>query len=153
VGKTHVATGLAVAALERGQRVYFLTLHELVTKSRVARERNRLGNFLQMLLRPELLVLDEIGYLPLERADATCFFELVNKRYQQQKSIVPTSNKSFGQWDEIFPDAALATALLDRLLHRATTITIRGKSYRLRHHHQAGLATPPLKQRGVQPTA
>ena len=75
MGKTHVATGLAVAALERGQRVYFLTLHELVTKSRVARERNRLGNFLQMLLRPELLVLDEIDYRPLERADATCFFE------------------------------------------------------------------------------
>jgi DNA replication protein DnaC len=153
VGKTHLATGLAVAALSRGHRVYFLTLHELVTKSRVARERNRLGSFLQMLLRPDLLVLDEIGYLPLERADATCFFELVNKRYQQQKSIVLTSNKSFGQWDEIFPDAALATALLDRLLHRATTINIRGESYRLRHRRQAGLSTPPLNQGGVQPAS
>jgi len=152
VGKTHLATGLAVQALSRGHRVYFLTLHDLVTRSRVARERNRLGNFLQMLLRPELLVLDEIGYLPLERGDATCFFELVNKRYQAQKSIILTSNKSFGQWDEIFPETALATALLDRLLHRATTITIRGESYRLRHRRQAGLSTPPLNQGGALPT-
>ena len=143
VGKTHLATGLGLAALGRGHRIYFLTLHDLVTKSRAARELNRLGLFLQTLLRPELLILDEIGYLPLERADATCLFELVNKRYQLQKSVILTSNKSFGAWDEIFPETALATALLDRLLHRATTITIRGESYRLRHRRRAGLPGPP----------
>jgi DNA replication protein DnaC len=153
VGKTHLATGLALTALARGHRIYFMTLHDLVTKSRAARDRNRLGIFMQMLLRPALLILDEIGYHPLERHDATCLFELVNKRYQLQKSIILTSNKSFGQWDEIFPDTALATALLDRLLHRATTITIRGESYRLRHRRQAGLAGPPLNAGGIHPAA
>lgn len=153
VGKTHIATGLAVTALARGHRIYFLTLHDLVTKSRAARERNRLDAFLQTLLRPELLILDEIGYLPLERPDATCLFELVNKRYQLQKSIILTSNKSFGAWDEIFPDTALATALLDRLLHRATTLTIRGESYRVRHRRKAGLPGPPPHAGGASPSA
>ena len=79
--------------------------------------------------------------LPLERPDATFLFEVINKRYQAQKSIL-TSNKSFGQWDEIFPDPALAIALFDRLLHHATTLNIRGESYRLRHRRHAGLAVP-----------
>ena len=142
VGKTHLAIALALKAIERGHRIYFLTLHDLVTKSPVAREKNRLGILLRVLTRPELLVIDEIGYLPLERPDATFLFEVINKRYQAQKSIILTSNKSFGQWDEIFPDPALAIALLDRLLHHATTLNIRGESYRLRHRRHAGLAVP-----------
>lgn len=142
VGKTHLATGLALKAIERGHRIYFLSLHDLVTKSRTAREKNRLHVLLNVVVRPELLVLDEIGYLPLEAPDATFLFEVVNKRYQKGKSIVLTSNKSFGQWDEVFPDSVLATALLDRLLHHATTINIRGESYRLRHRRAAGLAVP-----------
>lgn len=142
VGKTHLATGLALKAIERGHRIYFLSLHDLVTKSRTAREKNRLHVLLNVVVRPELLVLDEIGYLPLEAPDATFLFEVVNKRYQKGKSIVLTSNKSFGQWDEVFPDPVLATALLDRLLHHATTINIRGESYRLRHRRAAGLAVP-----------
>lgn len=110
---------------------------------------------MQTLLRAELLILDEIAYLPLERPDATCRFELVNKRSQQQKSIILTSNKSFGanRWDEIFPDTALATALLDQLLHRASTITIRGESYRLRHRRNAGLPTPSSLNAGGAPAA
>ncbi len=143
VGKTHLATGLAPKAIEHGHRVYFLTLHDLVTRSRAHRERNRLDSLLRVLIRPQVLILDEIGYLPLEMADATFLFEVVNKRYQAQKSIILTSNKSFGQWDEIFPDPVLAIALLDRLLHHATTLNIRGESYRLRHRRQAGLVTPP----------
>ncbi len=83
----------------------------------------------------------------LERHDATGLFELVNKRDQRQQSIILTSNKRFGQWDEIFPDTALATALRDRLLHRATTITIRGE----RHRRQAGLAGPPHNAGGTHP--
>lgn len=132
VGKTHLAIGLALKAVEMGHRIYFLTLHDLVTKSRVAREKNRLDILLRTLTRAKLLVVDEIGYLPLEQPDATFLFEVVNKRYQAQKSMILTSNKSFGQWDEIFPDPVLATALLDRLLHHATTMNIRGESYRLR---------------------
>lgn len=142
VGKTHLAIGLSLKAIERGHRIYFLTLHDLVTKSRAARDKNRLDTLLHVLIRPEILVLDEVGYLPLERSDATFFFEVVNKRYQTQKSIILTSNKSFGQWDEIFPDSALAIALLDRLLHHATTLNIRGESYRLRHRRAAGLPVP-----------
>jgi len=145
VGKTHLSIGLALKAIERGHRIYFLTLHDLVTRFRAHREKNRLDVLLRVLTRPEVLILDELGFVPLERPDATFLFEVVNKRYQAQKSIVVTSNKSFGQWDEIFPDPVLATALLDRLLHHATTINIRGESYRLRHRRNAGLAVPSTR--------
>jgi DNA replication protein DnaC len=116
-----------------------------VTRFRAHREKNRLDVLLRVLTRPEVLILDELGFVPLERPDATFLFEVVNKRYQANKSIVVTSNKSFGQWDEIFPDPVLATALLDRLLHHATTINIRGESYRLRHRRNAGLAVPSTR--------
>jgi len=139
VGKSHLATALALKAIERGHRAYFLSLHELVTRSRAARERNRLDVLMNVITRADLFILDEVGYLPLERADATFLFEAVSKRYEARKPIILTSNKSYGQWDEIFPDPVLATALLDRLLHHATTINIRGESYRLRHRRQGGL--------------
>lgn len=141
VGKSHLAIALALKAIERGHRAYFLSLHELVTRSRVAREKNRLDVLMRTVTRADLFILDEVGYLPLESADATFLFEAVSKRYEAGKSIILTSNKSYGQWDEIFPDPVLATALLDRLLHHATTINIRGESYRLRHRRQGGL--PP----------
>jgi DNA replication protein DnaC len=80
-----------------------------------------------------------VGYLPLKSEDATFLFEAVSRRYEARKPIILTSNKSYGQWDEIFPDPVLATALLDRLLHHATTINIRGESYRLRNRRKAGL--------------
>ena len=137
-GKSHLALGLALKAIEQGHRVYFLTLHDLVSRSQAARQKNRLDGYLQALTRPALLVLDEVGYVPLERVDATFLFEVVSKRYEAHKSIILTSNKSYGTWDEIFPDAVLATALLDRLLHHSTTINIRGESYRLHHRRQAG---------------
>lgn len=142
VGKTHLATGLGLKALEQGHRIYFLTLHDLIVRSRAKREKNRLESLMRVLLRPKLLILDEVGYVPLEQPDATFLFEVVNKRYQAEKSIIVTSNKSFGAWDEIFPDSVLAVALLDRLLHQATTINIRGESYRLRERREAGLPTP-----------
>lgn len=139
VGKSHLAIGLALKAIEQGHRVYFITLHDLITKSRTARARDRLHTLLNTLTRPDLLVLDEIGYLPLEQHDATFLFEAVSKRYENQKSIILTSNKTYASWGDIFPDAILATALLDRLLHHSTTIAIRGESYRLKDRRQAGL--------------
>jgi DNA replication protein DnaC len=139
VGKSHLAIGLALKAIEQGHRVYFLTLHDLVTRSRTARAKTRLDALLNTLLRPDLLVLDEVGYLPLERHDATFLFEAVSKRYEKQKSIILTSNKTYASWDDIFPDPILATALLDRLLHHSTTIAIRGESYRLKDRKMAGL--------------
>lgn len=141
VGKSHVATALALKAIERGHRAYFLSLHDFVTRSRVAREKNRLDVLLNVIKRSDLFILDEVGYLPLESADASFLFEVVSKRYELRKSIILTSNKSYGQWGEIFPDTVLATALLDRLLHHATTINIRGESYRLRHRRQSGLSS------------
>lgn len=140
VGKTHLATGIALQAVEAGHRVYFLTLHDLALKARKERARDRLEDLMRNLVRPELLVLDEIGYLPLSQEDATFLFEVTNKRYQQGRSIILTSNKSYGRWDEFFPDPVLATALLDRLLHHATTVNIRGESYRLRHRRAAGFS-------------
>ena len=139
VGKSHLAVALAMTAIERGHRSYFLSLHELVTRSRLAREKNRLNVLLRTIMRADLFLLDEVGYLPLKSEDATFLFEAVSRRYEAQKSIILTSNKSYGQWDEIFPDPVLATALLDRLLHHATTINIRGESYRLRNRRGAGL--------------
>jgi len=140
VGKTHLALGLAVKALEQGHRVYFLSLHDLVTKARLAREKNRLHVLQRVIHRAALFVLDELGFLPLAAEDATFLFEVINKRYHSGKSTIITSNKSFGQWGEIFPDPVLATALLDRLLHHATTINIRGESYRLKHRRESGLS-------------
>lgn len=139
VGKTRLAVGLCLRAIEEGFRVYFLTLHDLVTRSRAARARDRLHVLMSSILRVDLFVLDELGFIPLEPEDATFLFEIINKRYQNAKSTIVTSNKSFAQWGEIFPDTTLAVALLDRLLHHATTINIRGESYRLRHRREAGL--------------
>ena len=147
VGKTHIAIGLGMKAIERGHRVYFLTLHDLVTRARAARERNRLVSLMRVIHRADLFILDELGFLPLTMEDATFLFEVVNKRYQAQKSMVITSNKSFGQWGEIFPEKTLAVALLDRLLHHATTLNIRGESYRLRHRREAGLMNLTERER------
>jgi len=141
VGKSHLAIGLSLCALKQGHRVYFLTLHDLVTKAQNARQKNRLGALRNTLIRPDLLLLDEIGYLPLEGPDASFLFDIVSYRYDKGRSIILTSNKSYANWGDIFPDPILATALLDRLLHHSTTINIRGESYRLLHRRQAGLHT------------
>jgi DNA replication protein DnaC len=139
VGKSHLAVGLSLKAIENGHRVYFLCVHELVTKSRAAREKNRLSTLQHILVRPDLLVIDEIGYLRLEQEDATFLFEVVSKRYEKLKSIILTSNKTYASWGDIFPDPILATALLDRLLHHATTVNIKGESFRLKNRRDAGL--------------
>ena len=139
VGKSHLARGLGIKAIQAGHRVYFLTLHDLVAKAKNARQRQRLDNFLRTLTRYDLLILDEVGYLPLEQHDAIFLFEVVAKRYEAQKASIITSNKTYASWGDIFPDPVLATALLDRLLHQATTLAIKGDSYRLRHRKAAGL--------------
>lgn len=141
VGKTHLATGIGLEAIRQGYKVYFLTLHELINRSRLARERNRLHTLHSTLQRAPLFILDEVGFERLERIDASFLFEVINKRYQAGKSMIITSNKSYGQWNEIFPDEIVAIAVLDRLLHHATTINIQGDSYRLKHRKQAGLPT------------
>jgi DNA replication protein DnaC len=93
---------------------------------------------LQQLASPRLLILDELGYLPLSREEASLFFRMLVRRYERG-SLIVTSNKSFADWGEIFNDQVLATAILDRLLHHATTLNIKGESYRLREKKKAGL--------------
>ena len=138
VGKTHVAVALGVKAVEAGHRVLFLSLDALLTKLKRARDENRLERQLQQWVYPKLLILDEIGYLPLAREDASLLFRLIQRRYERGAMIL-TSNKGFVDWGEVFGDPVLATAILDRLLHHATTINIKGESYRLKEKRKAGL--------------
>ena len=144
VGKTHLSVALAVKAAEAGYSVLFLTLETLITRLMKAQSENRLERALKQLVYPKLLVIDEIGYLPLSRIEASLFFRLVVRRYERG-SLIVTSNKSFLDWGEVFNDHVLATAILDRLLHHATTLNIKGESYRLKEKRKAGLlgrATP-----------
>ena len=143
VGKTHLAIALAVKAAEAGHRALFLTLEELMTRLKRARQENRLEKQLQQLTYPKVLIIDEIGYLPLNREEASLFFRLVARRYEKAAMIL-TSNKGFVDWGEVFSDQVIATAILDRLLHHATTLNIKGESFRLKEKRKAGLITPTI---------
>jgi DNA replication protein DnaC len=138
VGKTHLAVGLGVKAVEAGYSVLFLTLETLMTRLTKAQHENRLERSLKQLVYPKVLIIDEIGYLPLSQVEASLFFRLVVRRYERA-SLIVTSNKSFLDWGEVFNDHVLATAVLDRLLHHATTLNIKGESYRLKEKRKAGL--------------
>jgi DNA replication protein DnaC len=138
VGKTHLAIALAMKAVEAGYSALFLTLEQLMTRLSRARHENRLERALQQHVYPKVMVLDELGYLPLSREEASLFFRLLARRYERA-SLIVTSNKSFLDWGEIFQDHVLATAILDRLLHHATTLNIKGESYRLKEKRRAGL--------------
>jgi len=140
VGKTALAVGLGLRALKAGHRISFVACHDLVIRHRRACRSDREDRLLTTMLRPKLLILDEIGYTPLERPEATFLFEVVAKRYERRKPIVLTSNKSWGAWGEILPDQVMTAAILDRLLHRSVTLNIQGESYRLREHRKAGLS-------------
>lgn len=142
VGKTHLAIGLAVEAVRSGYGAYFITAHDLVADLGRAMRENRLDRRLRVYTAPKVLVIDEMGYLPLDAFGATIFFQLVSARYERG-SILLTSNKSFGEWGSVFGDPIIATAILDRLLHHATTVNIRGESYRLKERRKAGLLNPP----------
>ena len=107
-----------------------------------AQSENRLERALKQLVYPKLLIIDEIGYLPLSRTEASLFFRLIVRRYERA-SLIVTSNKSFLDWGEVFNDHVLATAILDRLLHHATTLNIKGESYRLKEKRRAGLLGRP----------
>jgi DNA replication protein DnaC len=142
VGKTHLAVALGEAAIRSGQAAYFMTAHDLVDDLGRAYREGRLDRRMKVYLAPKVLVIDEMGYLPLDELGATIFFQLVSARYERG-SIILTSNKSYGDWGGIFGDPIIATAILDRLLHHSTTINIRGESYRLKDRRRAGLLTRP----------
>jgi len=133
VGKTHLAISLAVAAAQRGRRVYYSTLADLVTSLEEAQAAGRLAARLKTLTHPSLMVVDEIGYVPITRLGAMYFFQLMSRRYEHASTVL-TSNKGFEQWGDILGDDVMASALIDRLVHHCHIINIRGNSYRMRHH-------------------
>ncbi|MFF4935073.1 IS21-like element helper ATPase IstB [Streptomyces griseofuscus] len=136
VGKTHIAVALAVAACRAGYSIYFTGLDDMVRHLKAAEDQGRLISKLTSYLRPSVLVVDEVGYQPLERAEANLVFQVISKRYEKG-SIILTSNKTFGEWGQVFGDEVLATAILDRLLHHCEVVSINGNSYRLKNRLQA----------------
>ena len=138
VGKTHLAVALGMRACELGLRTMFATAAGLIATLGKALFENRLEERLKLLTQPRLLIIDEIGYIPIDRQGANLFFQLVSRRYEKG-SILLTSNQSLGAWGDVFGDTIIASAILDRLLHHATTINIKGESYRLKEKRRAGL--------------
>ncbi len=145
-GKSHLAIALGVEAVKAGKSVYFSTLAELIAAMAKAEREGRLQERIRFFCRPALLVIDEIGYLPVVPGGGNLFFQLVNARYEKGAMIL-TSNRGFAEWGEVFGDPVVATALLDRLLHHAVVVQIEGSSYRLRQH--AELMPEHLRSKAV----
>lgn len=140
VGKTHLAIALGLACSETGLRLLFLTALDLVRRMKLAFAQNRMPHYMKMLTTPKLLIVDEVGYLGLDTQQASLLFQVICVRYEKQLSTIITSNKAFSEWGQVFAgDPIMASAALDRLLHRATVINIKGDSYRMREKRQAGL--------------
>ena len=142
VGKTHLAISLGYLATQSGTKVRFITAADLVMQLEKAQQRGQLDRFMRRsLLGPSILIIDEVGYLPLQGNQANLFFQVIAKRYEHG-SIILTSNLSFGEWDTTFAgNSALTAAMLDRLLHHAHIVQIKGDSYRLKDKKKAGVLT------------
>ena len=130
-GKTHLATGIAIRACQAGHRVQFATASQWVARLAEAHHTGRLQDELVRLGRYPLLVVDEVGYIPFEPEAANLFFQLVSSRYERA-SLIVTSNKPFGRWGEFFGDDVVAAAMIDRLVHHAEVVALKGDSYRLK---------------------
>ena len=130
--------GLGIKAIEHGYRVLFTTAAAMIATLTRALGEDRLEEKLKLYTVPRLLIIDEIGYLPIDRAGANLFFQLISRRYEKGPMVL-TSNQSFGAWGDVFGDRVIATAILDLVLHHAITINIRGHSYRLKEKLKAGL--------------
>jgi DNA replication protein DnaC len=130
-GKTHLAIGLSMRACQAGHRVLFATAAEWVDRLAEAHNTGRLHQELTRLCRYPLVVIDEVGYIPFEAEAANLFFQLVSSRYERA-SVIVTSNKQFGRWGEVFGDAVVAAAMIDRLVHHAEVVSMKGDSYRLK---------------------
>ena len=135
VGKTHLAVGLGLKAIECGYRVLFTTAAGMIGTLTKALAEGRFEEKLKLYTVPRLLIIDEIGYLPI---GANLFFQLISRRYEKGPLIL-TSNQAFGSWGDVFGDRIIAAAILDRVLHHAVTVNIRGNSYRLKDKLQSGI--------------
>lgn len=131
VGKTHLAVAIGIEAANHRNSVYFITCHNLMLKLNKAQKENRLDKQLQHLAQYKVLIIDEIGYLPVDHQGSNLFFQLIAKRYMNKSTIV-TTNMLFSRWGEVFSDNTLASAVLDRLLHYSYIIRITGNSYRIK---------------------
>jgi DNA replication protein DnaC len=135
VGKTHLATALGMEAAKYRYSTYYINCHILIEQLKKAHFENRLPEKLKALARHKLLIVDEIGYLPMDIQGANLFFQMIARRYEKAATIF-TSNRPFSQWNEIFADVTIASAILDRILHHCTVINIKGESYRLKERKE-----------------
>lgn len=135
VGKTHLSTSIGISAAKKRISTYFIKCHDLIAQLKKAKLENRLDDRLRHFSKYKLLIVDELGYLPIEKEDSKLFFQLIDRRYEK-KSTIMTTNINFSSWDTIFMDPVIANAILDRVLHHAHVVQITGKSYRLKGYYQ-----------------
>ena len=140
VGMSHLAIAMGIEAVNTGFKVYFVNAGALVEGLKSANLKGILEKKLKFLAKYDMLIIDEMGYLPFDSEGAHCFFQLVSRRYERN-SMIFTSNKSYGEWGDIFHDHVIAAAILDRILHHCTTVNIKGESYRLKERMKHGLTT------------
>ena len=138
VGKTHLAIGLGRAAVEAGHSVLFVTATSLLAQLSRAQLEGKLSDVITFYAKPKLLVVDELGYLPLEKQTANLFFQLVSRRYERGSMLI-TTNQTITQWGNVFGDEVIASAVLDRVLHHSHVLVIQGDSFRLRQKKRAGI--------------
>ncbi len=144
VGKTHLAVSLGITAAKNRHSVYFISCHDLITQLNKAHFENKLESRIKHFCGYELLIIDEIGYLPVDKQGANLLFQLITRRYERRSTII-TTNMTFNKWGEVFSDYTLANAILDRLLHHSTIINIKGTSYRIKDklEHMEGASSAP----------
>jgi DNA replication protein DnaC len=145
VGKTHLAISFAAEAITKGYRAMFISANDFISECRKAEKAGNIQRIIKRYIRPDVLIIDEIGYFPFDTLSANTLFQIISQRYEHG-SIILTSNKSYIEWGKIFDDEVLATAILDRLLHYATTFNIKGDSYRLREKQKAGVQPANLNK-------
>ncbi|WP_175615890.1 IS21-like element helper ATPase IstB [Piscibacillus halophilus] len=143
VGKTHLAIAMAFEAMTHGHTALFITANDFISECQKAQKQGHLQRIIKRYCRPDILVMDEIGYFSFDELSAHTLFQIISKRYESGAMIL-TSNKSYVEWGNIFGDDVLATAILDRIVHHSTTFNIKGDSYRLREKKQAGIQPAQL---------
>ncbi len=134
VGKTHLATAIGIAAAKKRVSTYFIKCHDLISQLKKAHIENRLETRIKHFSKYRLLIIDEIGYLPIGEEEAKMFFQLIDMRYEKKSTII-TSNINLSDWGKIFSDSLIASAILDRLVHHSSIVNILGNSYRTIHQH------------------
>ncbi len=133
VGKTHLATSIGISVAKKRMQTYFIKCHDLIQQLKKANLENRLADRIKHFTKYSLLIIDEMGYLPITKEDSKLFFQLVDKRYENKSTII-TTNITFSKWNEIFQDPVIASAIADRLLHHASVVQITGNSFRLKNY-------------------